>query len=274
MFEFNEKNHAYKLDGKRLTGVTTILGIADFGKSDGLIQWTANQAVDYIKNNSYKAKGTENIVLGNEFILENAKTAWKRTRDKAGDIGSIVHKLIEIYVKNKIDKTEFHYERAKEDALLESNTELTEEEDKKIFPMFEQFLNWEKEENIEFLLSEQKLYSRKHWFAGTVDLVFKKDGNIYIGDIKTSRDIYITHFIQMGGYQIMLEELNKIKYCAGYCVINIPKRIKKDGTGTKKVKFVSNPDVYVEAFLHCLGLYRFKGLFGTTPAKKKRGITS
>lgn len=237
MFEFNEKNHAYKLDGKRLTGVTTIIGILD---KPALIGWASNQAVEYITGKA-KYNRKENIYKITKAELENGRKAWCIKRDKAGDIGTEVHNLIELYVKAQINGNRF-----------EAN-----HKDERVIKMFEKFKEWAEEENIKFLLSEQKLYSRKHWFAGTVDLVFEKDGKKYIGDIKTARDIYKTNYIQMGGYDIMLEELGKLKDCSGYCVINIPKQFKKDGSAKRKVKYIHNPESHKEAFMNCLSLYRY-----------------
>lgn len=123
--------------------------------------------------------------------------------------------------------------------------------------MVEKFIEWATEENITFLLSEQKLYSEKHWFAGTVDLVFEKDGKKFIGDIKTAKDIYPTNYVQMGGYDICLEELGKLKDCAGYCVINLPKQFKRNGEAKIKVKYLYNPEDHKKAFLSALNLYRY-----------------
>ena len=52
-FTFDEARHLYKLDGKPLTGVTTILGVL----AKPLTQWAANCAVDHLKKVGKKLKG-------------------------------------------------------------------------------------------------------------------------------------------------------------------------------------------------------------------------
>ena len=244
-FEFDKEKHAYKLDGKRMTGCTTIISILD---KPALVQWSANMAVDYIKDNhraDFEVRKDKEVngdyLVVSKDTLEEARKAWRIKRDKAGDIGTAVHDMIEMYVKAQINGNRFQ----------------AKHQDERVQKMFDKFVEWEKEENIKFLLSEQKLYSEKHWFAGTVDLIFEKDGKRFIGDIKTAKDIYQTNYIQMGGYDIMLEELGKLKDCAGYCVINIPKQFKKDGSAKIKVKYLYNPEDHKEAFLNCLNLYRY-----------------
>jgi len=251
-FTFSEKGHVYKLDGKRLTGVTTIIGIID---KPALIQWSANMAVDYIQDRLFES---DIDTLANKVLPESRK-AWARKRDSAGDIGSLVHKMVEIYSIHKIKKNNLLI-----DILAIAKHELTQEgkniegiDDQKALKMFDKFVEWSDENEVEYLLSEQKLYSRKYWYAGTVDLVIRIKGKIFIADLKTAKDIYNTNFIQMGGYDVALEELGKIKECAGYIVINIPKELKKDGSAKIKVKNVYNRDEQKKAFLNCVELYRF-----------------
>jgi len=234
-FKFNPNNHSYTLDGKRLTGVTTIIGILD---KPQLIGWASNMAVDYIKDNFPTGIITREE---KEKVFEEARKAWRIKRDKAGDIGTEVHKMIEDYVKSKINN--------------ERNVFYSE--NPQVQKMFDKFVEWAEENKVKFLLSEQKLYSEKHWFAGTVDLVIEIKGKKYIADIKTSRDIYNTNYIQTAGYHIMLEELGKIKELEGYIVINIPKQLNKTGEVKLKEKRVRNYKDFQEAFLHCLALYRF-----------------
>ena len=47
-FKFNKEEHYYELDGKRLYGVTTVLGVI---AKPALIPWAVKMAIDYIKDN-------------------------------------------------------------------------------------------------------------------------------------------------------------------------------------------------------------------------------
>ena len=52
-FTFDEKTHRYYIGDKQRTGTTTVLGIL---AKPALIQWAANMAVDYIKENAFDNK--------------------------------------------------------------------------------------------------------------------------------------------------------------------------------------------------------------------------
>ena len=76
---------------------------------------------------------------------------------------------------------------------------------------------------VKFLASEQKLYSKLHWTAGTADFLCKIDGQTYLGDIKTSSGIYDrTPFAQCASYRMMLKEMTG-KECDGSIIVNIKK---------------------------------------------------
>lgn len=194
-FEFNEKAHRYTLDGKPLTGVTTILGVI---AKPALIQWAADQATSYVKQNLKDIAELDDV-------LKEARIAHRKKKKEAGDIGTEVHNAIESYIKDGF-MPEFEGKKKK---------------------MFDNFIKWADENIGEFIESERRLYSQEHWFAGTVDMVFKdKDGRVWIGDIKTSKAVYPEYFAQMGGYQVALEEMDGDQDVYGYVVI----RLGKDGS--------------------------------------------
>lgn len=237
-FTFSEGGHVYKLDGKRLTGVTTIIGVLD---KPALVGWAANQAVDYIEKNFPTAEQLFKGEVKMSDVLTKARTAWRLTRDAAGDVGTQVHNAIEEYAKSKIN------------SQPEPILSLTGHSLK----MFQRFKQWAEDNKVTFLLSEQKLYSEKHWFAGTMDLLIEIDGRKYIADIKTAKDIYTSNYIQMAGYHIMLEEHGKCQDLAGYIVINLPKDPKRNGNAKFKEKRIRNTAQFKQMFMHCLALYKF-----------------
>jgi hypothetical protein len=218
-FQFNEKIHAYTLNGQKLPGVTTILNVI---AKPALIPWAVGLAVEHLRKNPEDFDG--------------AKAAHRVRKEKAGDIGTAVHGFIEEYAKTGIEPTV---------------------EDPQAKKMVDKFVEWAKEEGIKVLSSEVRLYSETHWYAGTADLVFEKDGKIYVGDVKTAKDIYNTNYIQMAGYHICLEEMGLYKDIHGYCVINIPKEFKKDGSAKIKVKYLYNIHATRKAFLAALELFTF-----------------
>ena len=222
MFEYKEKGHKYFLDGKPMTGVTTILGVI---AKPALIQWAANMAVDYAIENAID-KGTQDEVpyyTINADTLKQARTAHAKKKTDAGKKGTDVHALCEDWIKTG--------------ALPEEPNE-----------QFANFTEWLKTENIKVLESEKRMYHPDLFIAGTCDLVFEKDGKRYVGDIKTSSGIYYEAFIQMAGYSIMLEQMGE-KF-DGYCVVNL----RKDGK--MEVQYRYDMETDKGAFMAALTLYR------------------
>ena len=221
--KFNEKAHRYTLDGKPLTGVTTILGVI---AKPALIQWSANMAVDYLIANPGDYKG--------------ARKAYAIKRDAAADIGTIAHKWIEDWINGEKPK-----------------------ENPEVSHMTDNFVEWATDNEVEFLASEKIVYSKKHWFAGTLDFLCKIKGKTYLGDIKTSSGIYDEYFFQTSAYQLALQEHEDIKI-DGHVIVNC----KKDGGFNKKFSF--DYDKNIKAFLGALDIYRRKGeLERANPWKKK-----
>jgi len=220
MFEFDEKTHVYKLDGKRLTGVTTILGVI---AKPALIGWAANKAVDYIKDHIYD----NDIDAMVTKILPEARKAHTKIKDTAADYGTHVHDQIENYCKGK------------------KVVSINEQVDKSV----QSFIDWFERQNAKVIESEKRLYSKEHWYAGTVDLVLEIDGKHWIADIKTSNGIYNTYFLQMAGYQIALEETENYDI-EGHMIIQLTK------TGKVRVERSYGVEKNKEAFLAALTLYR------------------
>src|SRR3990167_5788165 len=162
-FEFDEKKHMYYFDGVKMTGVTTILGII---AKPQLISWAARMAIENVKENI-------NAIISatadeREILLKNAQNAHAQKKDKAADIGTIVHKAVEEWIKEK-----------KIPVLDESG-----------MTMFNQFVKWAEDNNVKFLDSEHKVYSKEHFYAGTLDFICEIGGKKYLGDFKTSSGIY------------------------------------------------------------------------------------
>jgi hypothetical protein len=46
----------------------------------------------------------------------------------------------------------------------------------------------------------------EHWYSGTVDIIAEVNGQLTVGDLKTSNYLSAEHLLQAAGYQIALEE--------------------------------------------------------------------
>lgn len=222
-FTFDPVKHLYMLDGKPLTGTTTVLQVV---AKPMLIQWAANQAVEYII--SHKLVGGKETAVIPLSVLEEARTAHRKKKEAAGDWGTTLHKHIENYVK---DGTMPILDGAMKEA-------------------FGHFMVWAADKK--FLDSELRIYSKEMFVGGTCDLVVEIDGKPWLVDVKTSSGIYPEHFWQMASYDICVKEMNLYPAIEGYIVINL----KKDGTFEEK-RSVSNEDNQA-AFRAALTIYRIQ----------------
>lgn len=222
-FQFNEAEHVYTLDGKRLYGITSVLGVI---AKPSLIQWSANEAIKYVKENALHPE--PGVYEVSDEILEVAKTAHRKKKEDAGDFGTNVHKAVECFIKK---------------APL---PELNEQEQKS----FDKFVEWAMENKVEFIESEKQMYSETHWTAGTVDFTCIIDGKKYVGDLKTSSGIYgRDYFLQTGGYMIMLEEMGE-KDFYGSVIVRCGKK------GDFEVKYSYDTEGDKQGFIHALGLFK------------------
>lgn len=230
-YRFKEQGHRHEalVDGewRRMTGVTTVLGII---AKPALIGWAAGQAVEHFKNN----KGR----LENEFdlVCEEAKNAHRKKKEEAGAKGTDVHAIIEGIIKEAIDQDEGF---VKKETFTNSN-------------QVKHFIKWAIDNKVKFLESEKHIYSEKMFLGGIVDFVCEIDGQLWIGDIKTSSGIYAEAFLQMAGYHEMIEEMGLYENVTGYVVLNL----KKDGT-FKEARSISNEDNR-KAFSACYDLFKIK----------------
>lgn len=229
-YKFDDKNHVHTLEDKPLHGVTTVLSVIS---KPVLIQWAANMAVDYIRNNSsgfQVFEGELTTFYGGitDELLNEAKVAHRKKKDKAGDWGTIVHKAVEEWIKNKV---ELKLEESQQKA-------------------FNNFKEWAKENKVEFLESEKHVWSKELWIGGICDMVIKMGGKKYVADIKTSNGIYNEMFFQMAAYDLCLREMGGYEDIEGYLVINLKKN------GTINLKMAVDMELNRQAFLAALTLHK------------------
>lgn len=241
-FLFDAKEHLYTLGGKPMTGVTSVLQVI---AKPALIQWAANEATKYVKDNATRFLGNEWSederfgALG--IVLEEARLAHRKKKEKAGDAGTDVHGSLEQIIKTSITQHEGLIPESIE--ALWNNEQVTK------------FCNWARENKVKFLVSEMRVYSEAHWFAGTLDFLCEINGKRFIGDIKTSNGIYgREYFAQCAAYRLALEEAGEAGF-EGSVVI----RVGKDGSFEEKYSFDYETDKNL--FLACLQVYRCMGTF-------------
>ena len=226
VFEFDEKSHVYKLNGKRMTGVTTVLGVIN---KPALVGWAARMAVDHIE--AVWRGGVLFSKIGVAEICAAARVAHTKKKEAGGTKGTDLHAMVEEYVKDCIAQYQGR-------AIVPLHQEI------------QKFAAWAHDNKIKFLASEKMFYSKSLFVAGTADLLFEKDGKRYVGDIKTFKKIWDrTPMFQCAGYALLAEEMGEPRF-DGYCIL----RLSEDGSFEEKWSYDVEGDT--KAFLACVELYR------------------
>jgi hypothetical protein len=160
----------YKVDGKPVPGVTTVL--SRFKDSGGLLHWAFAQGK-----------------LAEQGVIENLYD----NRDSAGEAGTLCHLLVENHIRGISESVEKNY---------------TQEICSRAFQGYQNYLSWEKNNNLKVVYVEEQLISRKYLFGGTMDCIFEDaDGVLSIGDFKTSNSIFQDYLLQIAAYKLLWEEL-------------------------------------------------------------------
>lgn len=192
---FNE-SHQYWVNGKRKTGVTTILGVID--KSRPLVIWATELFRDYLLEKL--EDGIEESHIHEGCSLHEVRKA------EAASIGDEAHTWIEQYIKGE-------------------DPEMPETREAQI--AINAFLDWVASNKVKFISSERVVYSKKHDYVGKMDIEAKVNGKLCLIDIKTSNSLYNTYALQTAAYVKADEEESGKKY-HGRWLIRLAKESEKD----------------------------------------------
>ena len=235
----------YVLDGKPLTGVTTITNMQNKGF---LVPWAAKEAYTHCLTL------TKSEI---QDVIKNKAYAYKNKSKHATDKGTLAHDYVERFINNYIAQKKYIREEIEDDEVRNSVT---------------RFYDWAEEKKVEFLASEIAVYSRKFWYAGTFDFVCRIDGKLLLGDFKTSKQIDETYFGQAAGYVIAIEEHNPEHKFDGVIIVRSTLSeheqvwYEKSSSGSWKrkvnepfeVKLSYNLEREKAYFLSLLNIYRYQ----------------
>lgn len=165
---------------------------------------------------------------------------YRDARGKAADAGTAAHDMIEAYVKG--------YEFNPEPYTYESLDTAK--------PCFDAFQEWASQTNLKVVQSEVSLTSERYGYGGTFDAL-AVNGQLVIGDWKTSSGVYPDMIIQLAAYKQLWEENYPDQPIEGGAYILRVSKQKEDGD---PVAFHHHHWSHVEqgweAFEHMLDLYR------------------
>ena len=168
--ESNRRGGFYWLNGIPYVSVTTVLKAID---KPALRRWVGKEV--------YLAM-VQNPSLSEMDALSAPYTKTKKAMDR----GTTIHSIVESFKKTK--------------EYIET-----------IPPEFKEyakaFYKWTRDNKITLLENEKTVVSEKYKFAGTTDLVVKKNNEeTWVCDIKTGKDIYLEAHLQLSAYKAALEE--------------------------------------------------------------------
>jgi hypothetical protein len=150
-------------DGTDVPGASTIAKIGE--DSGGLIHWAWKLGME-----------------GQDY---------RKVRDKAADIGTVAHFMIECFLHNhEPDLSEFSPADVEKATIAYNN-----------------FRRWWDEEGFTVIEPEVQLVSEEFLFGGTIDAPSRdRDGKIVLLDWKTSKAIVPAHKVQLAGYEQLWNE--------------------------------------------------------------------
>jgi len=161
---------------------------------------------------------------------------YRKVRDQAGGIGTICHAMVEADIKGqRIDLSE--YARADID---------------KAETAYLAWLEWRKQNVVEFVASELPLVHDTWGFGGTLDAIARHDGELWLIDIKTSKDVYDEMIAQVAAYQHLYQGNLAIPIHQ----VHIIRLDKEDGIPTDHLIPERKLQAGWKVFLGCLEAYR------------------
>ena len=179
--EYYDQYHRYFVNRKRKMGVTTVTGVID--KSRQLIWWATGVMKDHLKE---LIDSQREISIAD---VEYAQRLHMQKKKDAADLGTLVHAWAESYIN----------------ALVADRKDIPLPDDERVLNGVLAFLKWVKDQKVEFVASEQVVYSLKHEYVGTLDCIFtmgKEDHKVlHIGDFKTSSGVYDEMIFQVTAYE-------------------------------------------------------------------------
>ena len=204
ILSYNEDKHMYYVNDQKVESVTGICGRGL--PKPNLVNWLVATPLNEVKR-LINEKLDNNEPLdraGLERIFKTAKEKTNKIKEDAGLVGTVVHGLIEDFLKGK---------------------EIPKQSDPAVVNCWNLFLDWWNKQEYKVVELEKKIYSKKYNYAGTLDLVVKdKKGNLVLMDIKTSNFISFDYFLQLNAYKFAYEEETGSKVSKSFIV----KLSKKD----------------------------------------------
>jgi hypothetical protein len=162
----------YKLkNGQKVPGTTTVVG--RFKDSGGLLYWACEQG---------------------KAIERGEISSLYDKRDEAADAGTLAHQMVEAHI-NK--------------GAIPAHELIAATVDKQAWQGYQNYLQWEKNNNITIVEQEIELVSEAYQFGGSPDAIgIDSENRVCLLDWKTSNGVYVDYLIQLAAYNQLWNESN------------------------------------------------------------------
>lgn len=181
--------------GDQHPSITTILDVIS---SPALMGWMAKNGTaklkvysDLVNRISPDAHDNAARLAEEQWRLTENTGFWKSGREtgaEAADYGTMAHAWLESHLKGVVVDLGALPEPARNAVNA--------------------YLEWQKEHKLETIKTEETFYNCKLNYAGTADWVGKLDGELSLGDWKTSSGVFFNYIIQGWGYVLADETQN------------------------------------------------------------------
>lgn len=165
-------------DGTRSPSVTTIQSVLD---KPALIPWAVKMVIeDAVNKLTPRQKyGVSEI----KNILQSSRYVYKQETERACDIGTTVHTLIENFLR--------HGSFGDIDPATAPNSQ-------ELLNCAHAFIDWMMANQVEVIALEVPI--KGTGYAGRIDAVVRLNGVVTLVDFKTSKGFYDTHPMQLAAY--------------------------------------------------------------------------
>jgi hypothetical protein len=196
--KFDEEAHKYYVDGNEYFSATTLIGQGCV--KPGLERWKRiTPMIEYKKKLNKVLDDNEQLDrVKLERLYKESMEHTDNVSDDASLVGSVVHGLVEDFIKGK---------------------EIPNQSDPAVVNCWNLFLDWWNQQNYKVVDIERKLFSKKYGYVGTLDLVVEnKKGELVLIDLKTSNQIVFGYVLQANAYKQAYEEETGKKISSCFCL--------------------------------------------------------
>jgi len=179
MLKFSAGNHQYRLDGRYVPGVTTLIGKGL--PKPALTYWSAKSVAEYVADNPGMVEQMRTMGRG-PMVAALKEVPWQK-RDEAAVRGTDVHALAEKIIRGEEVQVPEH-----------------------LVDHVEGYVRFIDRFQVEALFTETPVANRSIWYAGTFDAIIRFGAGPWAGrttmaDWKTSSGVYGETALQVAAYR-------------------------------------------------------------------------